>query len=156
MKQFGYQPKEAFKRGLESSFSDAATIGRWKDNLEFLFEVDYKRQEGVDYINQHHFVRYVSTGDEWYNHWIAKVEYLEDNFSDIKYFEASQRYHHTINNYFSVNIGAAQRLAEPYGYDPIEEWYTSQGFPNTTGYTAGTFTQLALDEGYEIINSLHP
>ena len=27
MKQFGYQPKEAFKRGLESSFSDASTLG---------------------------------------------------------------------------------------------------------------------------------
>ena len=97
MKQFGYQPKEAFKRGLESSFSDAATIGRWKNNLEFLFEVDYKRQEGVDYINQHHFVRYVSNDGcgnaRCWSHWIAKVEYLEDNFSDIKYFEASERYH---------------------------------------------------------------
>ena len=151
MKQFGYQPKEAFKRGLESSFSDAATIGRWKDNLEFLFEVDYKRQEGVDYINQHHFVRYVSTGDAWWNNWIGKIEYLEDNFSDIKYFEASERYHYYVNSNFSVNIGAAQRLAEPYGYDPIAEWYNLQGFPNSPGYTAGTFTQLALDEGYEIL-----
>jgi len=151
MKQFGYQPKEAFKRGLESSFSDAATIGRWKNNLEFLIEVDYKRQEGVDYINQHHFVRYVSSSDAtWWKNWIAKIEYLEDNFSDIKYFEASERYHYNVNSNFSVNIGAAQRLAEPYGYDPIEEWYNSQGFPNAPDYTAGTFTQLALDQGYGI------
>jgi len=156
MKQFGYQPKEAFKRGLESSFSDAATIGRWKNNLEFLFEVDYKRQEGVDYVNQHHFVRYVSNDGcgktNCWTHWIAKIEYLEDNFSDIKYFEASERYHYNITSNFSVNIGAAQRLAEPYGYDPIDEWYTAQAFPNASNqeYTAGTFTQLAIEQGYSI------
>ena len=33
MKQFGYQPKEAFKRGTEASFSDAATIGRWENQF---------------------------------------------------------------------------------------------------------------------------
>ena len=156
MKQFGYQPKEAFKRGTESSFSDAATIGRWKNNLEFLFEVDYKRQEGVDYVNQHHFIRYVMNDGcsnlTCWKHWIAKIEYLEDNFSDIKYFEASERYHYNVSSNLSFNIGAVQRLAEPYGYDPIDEWYTAQGFPNASSqqYTSGTFTQLAIQEGYAI------
>ena len=30
------------------------------------------------------------------NNWVAKVEYLEDGFADIKYFEASQRYRYKI------------------------------------------------------------
>ena len=42
MKQFGYQPKEAFKRGLESSFSDASTLGNWENNLNFYFKVNIK------------------------------------------------------------------------------------------------------------------
>ena len=156
MKQFGYQPKEAFKRGTEASFSDAATIGRWKNNLEFLFEVDYKRQEGVDYVNQHHFIRYVMndgcSNKYCWKHFITKIEYLEDNFSDIKYFEASERYHYNASSNLSFNIGAVQRLAEPYGYDPIDEWYSEQNFPNasTQQYTSGTFTQLAIEEGYSI------
>ena len=59
LKQFGYQPKEAFKRGTEASFSDAATIGRWENNIEFLFELEYKREQGIEYFDQHHFIRYV-------------------------------------------------------------------------------------------------
>ena len=57
--RMGYEPKEAFKNGQENSFSDAATIGKVK-GFEFLFEVDYKRQEGIEYLDQHHFLRYVS------------------------------------------------------------------------------------------------
>ena len=38
-------------------------------------------------------MRYVSSSDAtWWKNWIAKIEYLEDNFSDIKYFEASERF----------------------------------------------------------------
>ena len=51
MKQFGYQPKEAFKRGLESSFSDASTLGNWENNFEFLFQGEYKRQQGETYLD---------------------------------------------------------------------------------------------------------
>ena len=138
MKQFGYQPKEAFKRGLESSFSDAATIGRWNNKLEFLFEIDYKRQEGVDYVNQHHFVRYVA------DKWVSKVEYLEDGFADIKYFEASERFRLQIGKAgkLSVNVGAVQRLAEPYGFDPLADWVLDNGTLH--------YTYLALQEGYTI------
>ncbi len=54
--------------------------------LEFLFEIDYKRQQGNEYLDQHHFIRFV---DDKY---ILKGEYLEDGFADIKYFETSERY----------------------------------------------------------------
>ena len=82
--RMGYEPKEAFKNGLENSFSDASTIGK-VSGFEFLFELDYKRQEGIEYVDQHHFLRYI---DDKY---IYKGEYLEDGFADIKYVETSER-----------------------------------------------------------------
>ena len=131
----GYEPKEAFKTGMETSFSDAATIGK-VDGFEFLFEIDYKRQEGENYLDQNHFLRYIN------DKYILKGEYLEDGFADIKYFETSQRYRYTKNKKLSFNVGAAQRLSEPYGYDPLDEWLLSNGNLH--------YTFLALEEGYSV------
>ena len=145
--RMGYEPKEAFKTGKENSFSDAATVGK-VSGFEYLFEVSYVRQEGENYANQHHFLRYI---DDSY---ILKGEYLEDGFSDIKYFETSQRYRYKVEDLskldflpemlqkgkFSFNIGAAQRLSEPYGYNPLEEWQLSNGNLH--------YTFLAIQEGY--------
>lgn len=133
--RMGYEPKEAFKNGLENSFSDASTVGKVK-GFEFLFEVDYSRQEGENYLDQHHFLRYVA------DKYILKGEYLEDGFADIKYFETSQRFRYKRNNKLSFNIGAAQRLSEPYGYDPLAEWLLSNGNLH--------YTHLALEEGYSV------
>ena len=133
--RMGYEPKEAFKNGLENSFSDASTVGKVK-GFEFLFEVDYSRQEGENYLDQHHFLRYVA------DKYILKGEYLEDGFADIKYFETSQRFRYKRNNKLSFNIGAAQRLSEPYGYDPLAEWLLSNGNLH--------YTQLAIEEGYSV------
>tara|TARA_R110000796_G_scaffold116703_1_gene229323 strand:+ start:107 stop:1213 length:1107 start_codon:yes stop_codon:yes gene_type:complete len=148
IKKFGYQPKEAFKNGTENSFSDAATLGLWKNKIEFLFQGEYKRQQGETYLDQHHFVRYVGSdgcGEKFcWKHYIVKVEYLEDGFADIKYFEASERltYKPAQVNNLTFNFGAAQRLAEPYGYDPLEEWLLSTGNLH--------YTQLAIEEGYTV------
>jgi len=145
--RMGYEPKEAFKTGQENSFSDAATIGK-VSGFEYLFEVSYVRQEGETYNNQHHFLRYI---DDTY---ILKGEYLEDGFADIKYFETSQRYRHQVKDSskldflpkelkkgkLSLNIGAAQRLSEPYGFNPLEEWQLSNGNLH--------YTFLAIQEGY--------
>ena len=148
--RMGYEPKEAFKNGQENSFSDASTIGK-VSGFEFLFELDYKRQEGIEYIDQHHFLRYI---DDKY---IYKGEYLEDGFADIKYVETSERLRYKINlnnvkdinipevlksGEFSFNIGAAQRLSEPYGYNPLEEWLLSNGNLH--------YTFLAIEEGYSV------
>ena len=57
--RFGYLPKEAFKKGNENSFSDAATMGK-VSGFEFLFEAEYKRQQGLTFFDQHHFLRYVA------------------------------------------------------------------------------------------------
>ena len=46
--RMGYEPKENFKTGMETSFSDAATIGK-VSGFEFLFEANYTRQEGENY-----------------------------------------------------------------------------------------------------------
>ena len=84
--RFGYENRaQTFYDGTEQSWSDGANVGKVR-GLEFLFEVDYKRQQGNEYLDQHHFVRFV---DDKY---ILKGEYLEDGFADIKYFETSERY----------------------------------------------------------------
>lgn len=134
--RFGYENRaNTFYDGTESSFSDAATIGK-VSGLEFLFELDYKRQQGQTYVDQQHFIRYVK------DNYILKGEYLEDGFADIKYFETSQRYRKKLNNKLSINFGAVQRIAEPYGYDPLEEWILSNGNLH--------YTYLAIEEGYNI------
>ena len=133
--RFGYENRaNTFYDGTESNYSDAATVGK-RNGTEFLFQVDYKRQEGVEYLDQHHFIRYVA------NDWIAKAEYLVDGFADIEYFETSQRYRYNLGK-ISFNIGAVQRLSEPYGYDPLASWKLDNGNIH--------YTYLALQEGYNV------
>jgi len=133
--RFGYENRaNTFYDGTETSFSDGATLGKIK-GVEFLFEADIRRQEGVDYLDQHHFVRYV---DE---EWVLKAEYLVDGFADVEYFETSQRYKYNLGK-LTLNIGAVQRMAEPYGYDPLEEWVLDNGDIH--------YTYLALQEGYNV------
>ena len=134
--RFGYENKaQTFYDGTENSWSDGANVGKVR-GLEFLFEVDYTRQQGIDYLDQHHFVRYV---DDMY---IIKGEYLEDGFADIKYFETSERYRYKVNDKLSFNAGLAQRLSEPYGYDPLAEWMLDNGNIH--------YTYLALQQGYNV------
>ena len=133
--RFGYLPKEAFKKGNENSFSDAATMGKIT-GFEFLFEGEYKRQQGLTFFDQHHFMRYVA------DKWLAKVEYYTNGFADIEYFESTQRYRQKISKKFSLNIGAVQRFAEPYGFDPLADWVLENGNLH--------YTYLALQEGYNI------
>ena len=141
--RFGYENRaNTFYDGTESSFSDAATIGKVK-GFEFLFEADIKSQEGVDYLDQNHFLRYVAPK------WIFKTEYVQDGFADIEYFEASQRYRHKVNNKLSLNAGVLERFAEPYGYDPLEAWTLATGDIH--------YTYLAIQEGYniDVYNSIY-
>ena len=134
IQRFQYEPKTNFKDGTESSFSDAASVGR--SPFEYLFQVQYKRQEGVEYFDQHHFLRYVKPT------WFAKVEYIKDGFADIEYFESTQRLRLNGKKKLSFNLGAVQRLAEPYGYNPLEEW----SFENDRIH----YTCLAIEEGYTV------
>ena len=134
--RFGYENKaNTFYDGTESNYSDAATVGKIK-GVEFLFEVDYKRQEGVEYLDQNHFVRYVG------NNLLIKTEYLKDGFADVEYFETSERYRYNVNNKLSFNVGTAQRISEPYGYDPLATWKLGNGNIH--------YTYLALEEGYNV------
>ena len=135
IKRLGYEPKERFKNGTENSFSDAATIGLWENKLEFLLQAEYKRQQGQNFLDQQHFIRYVA------DKWMVKAEYLVDGFADVKYFESSQRYRQDWKG-LSFNVGVAQRIAEPYGYNPLEDWMLSN---NNLHYT-----DLALQEGYTV------
>ena len=144
--RFGYENKaNTFYDGSESNYSDAATIGKIK-GFEFLSEINYKRQEGTTYLDQHHFIRYVADdgcGKKFcIKHFVAKVEYLKEGFADVEYYEGSQRYRYSVNKKLSFNLGANQRLSEPYGYDPLEEWRLSNGNIH--------YTYLALEEGYNV------
>jgi len=134
--RFGYENKaQTFYDGTETSWSDGANVGK-RNGLEYLFEMNYKRQMGDEFIDQNHFVRWV---DDSY---ILKGEYLEDGFADISYFETSERYRFKVGSKLSFNIGAAQRLAEPYGYDPLASWKLDNGGIH--------YTYLALEEGYNV------
>ena len=134
--RFGYENKaNTFYDGTESNYSDAATVGKLK-GLEYLFEIDYTRQEGEEYLDQHHFIRYVD------NSYVIKGEYLEDGFADIRFFETSERYRYKVTKKLSFNIGLAQRLSEPYGYDPLQQWLLPNGDIH--------YTYLAITEGYTV------
>ena len=151
--RFGYENKaKAFYDGTETNYSDAASVGKVK-GLEYLFEIDIKRQEGVDYLDQHHFIRYSSDdncdGPFCVSHFSMKVEYLQDGFADVEYFEASERYRYKYSGDLAFSIGLTQRLAEPYGYDPLAEWILDNGNIH--------YTYLALQEGYnvDVYNSIY-
>ena len=134
IKRFGYEDRRTFKDGTEAAYGDAATIGL--SPFEYLFEVDYRRQEGIEYLDQQHFIRYVKPI------WMAKVAYIKEGFADIEYFESTQRLRLNGKKKLSFNVGAVQRLAEPYGYDPLEEWLIASGQLH--------YTCLAIEEGYSI------
>ena len=134
IKRFGYEDITKFKDGTESAYGDAASVGLAP--FEYLFQANYKRQEGVEYLDQHHFVRYVKPK------WLAKIEYIKDGFADIEYFESTQRLRLNGNKKLSFNIGAVQRLAEPYGFDPLEQWQLENNYLH--------YTCLAIEEGYSV------
>jgi hypothetical protein len=144
--RFGYENRaNTFYDGTESNYTDAATVGKVR-GFEYLFEMDYARQQGIDYIDQHHFIRYSSDDDcdgpFCIDHFAAKVEYLKDGFADIEYFELSERYRYKKSANLAFSIGAVHRLSEPYGYDPLEEWILDNGNLH--------YTYLAIQEGYTI------
>ena len=134
--RFGYENRaNTFYNGTERSYSDAATVGKVK-GFEFLFEADWRRQQGKNFLDQNHFLRYVS------KNWIAKVEYVQDGFADVSYFEGSQRFRVNANERLSFNFGVVERISEPYGYNPLEEWLLGNGNLH--------YTELALQEGYTV------
>ena len=144
--RFGYENKaNTFYDGTEISWSDAATVGKVQ-GFEYLFEIDYARQQGLDYIDQHHFIRYSSDdncdGPFCIDHFAAKIEYLKNGFADVEYFELSERYRWKKDKNLAFSVGVAHRLAEPYGYNPLDKWMLSNGNLH--------YTYLAIEEGYTI------
>ena len=134
IQRFQYEDVSKFKDGTESAYGDAATIGL--SPFEYLFEVDYRRQEGVKYLDQNHFLRYVKP------RWVTKIAYVKDGFADVEYYEGTQRVRIRGNKKLSFNLGTMQRLSEPYGYDPLEEWVLENDYIH--------FTYLAIQEGYNV------
>ena len=53
--RFDYENRaNVFYDGTEGHLGDNATLGKIK-GFEFLFEGDYRRIQGINYLNQHHF-----------------------------------------------------------------------------------------------------
>ena len=53
--RFGYENRaNVFYDGTEKSYSDAATIGKVK-GFEFLFEADWRRQQGRNFLDQDYY-----------------------------------------------------------------------------------------------------
>ncbi len=50
---------------------------------------------------------------------MGKVEYVEDGFADIEYFEASQRSRLKLGKTFYLHASVERSISEPYGYDQI-------------------------------------
>lgn len=134
--RFGYENRaNVFYDGTEKTYGDAATIGKY-DGFEFLAEADWRRQQGRNFLDQDYFVRYVADS------WVVKAEWLQDGFADVKYFEASERLRAKVGKKLSLNAGVVQRISEPYGYDPLQEWLLDN---NQIHYTS-----LALQQGYTV------
>ena len=134
--RFGYENRaNIFYDGTEKTYGDAATVGKY-DGFEFLAEADWRRQQGKNFLDQDYFARYVA------DTWVVKAEYLQDGFADVRYFEASERGRLKIGKKLSLNAGIVQRISEPYGYDPLQEWLLDN---NQIHYTA-----LALEQGYTV------
>ncbi len=134
--RFGYENRaNVFYDGTEKTYGDAATVGKY-DGFEFLAEADWRRQQGKNFLDQDYFARYVADS------WVVKAEWLQDGFADVRYFEASERLRLKIGRKLSLNAGVVQRISEPYGYDPLQQWLLDN---NQIHYTA-----LAIEQGYTI------
>ena len=134
--RFGYENRaNVFYDGTEKTYGDAATVGKY-DGFEFLAEADWRRQQGKNFLDQDYFARYVADS------WVAKAEYLQDGFADVRYFEASERLRLKLGPKLSLNAGVAQRISQPYGYDPLQIWLLEN---NQIHYTA-----LAIEQGYTV------
>ena len=134
--RFGYENRaNVFYDGTEKTYGDAATVGKY-DGFEFHAEADWRRQQGKNFLDQDYFARYVADS------WVIKAEYLQDGFADVRYFEASERLRLKLGPKLSLNAGVAQRISQPYGYDPLQIWLLEN---NQIHYTA-----LALEQGYTV------
>ena len=65
-------------------------------NLPKQIFIDYARQQGLEYIDQHHFVRHTVYD------YILKAEYLVDGFADVEYFVATATFRYV--NYEIKNL----------------------------------------------------
>ena len=139
IKLFQYEDQTRFKDGTETSFNDAATIGRLK-GFEYLFQFEYKRQEGIEYFDQHHFIRYLS------NKWIAKTEYLQDGVADIEYFESSQRFRIMYNKEWLLSNGNIH-----YTYLALQEGYNVDVFNSEYSDPQGNIVATSPEVWEEVV-----
>ena len=72
---FGYQDRERFYTGGESSLTDKATIGA-VNGWEYLFNVDATRNRGLEFLDSHLWLKWSN------NNFITKFKYVSKESRD--------------------------------------------------------------------------
>ena len=127
MALFGYQDRERFYTGSESSLTDKATIGA-VNGWEYLFNVDATRNRGLEFLDSHLWLK-------WSNEkFITRFKYTHKESRDLQFIEADFRWRKTFL-WFDFTSGYAIKGHPVYGHPAILDY-------------DGAWWELAYNYGY--------
>ncbi len=130
--RFQYEPKRGVKnagvggdwyKGDETSFNEAATIGRVR-GWEYLLKYSTNRRWDEKFVSQEYFLRYLG---DWF---IAKIKYTDFEIEDIRYAQSDLRFRKEIeleDASLNISIGIGTRNHPAYGFAPTvidSAWYS--------------------------------
>jgi len=136
--RFDYEYKvKTWYYGTEKAVADNVTIGN-AVGWEYLFNYSFIRNRGDKYTEQNFWLRYLG------NSCVTKLQLTDNQRVDLRYNSFDTRFRLPLGNW-DVTIGANFRMHDPYGINPIEDFWT----PGEQ-----SFAQLAGEFGYstEFVN----
>ena len=130
--RFDYEYKvKTWYYGTEKAVADNVTIGN-SNGWEYLLNYSFIRNRSDKFTEQNFWLRYLG------NRCVTKIQYTDNQRVDLKYNSIDSRYRIKKGN-FDFTIGANFRMHDPYGINPIEDFW----IPGES-----SFQQLASDFGY--------
>lgn len=112
--RFDYENKaKQFYDGDESSVSNYATVGA-VNGSEYLLSLEMSRNRGMEFVNHEYWYRYVG------NHFLARVDYMDNQEIQLKTFGAELRAKANLGK-FNFSVGVKHRSHPVYGINPFEE-----------------------------------
>ena len=130
--RFDYEYKvKTWYYGTEKAVADNVTIGN-SNGWEYLLNYSFIRNRSDKFTEQNFWLRYLG------NRCVTKIQYTDNQRVDLRYNSIDSRYRIKKGN-FDFTIGANFRMHDPYGINPIEDFW----IPGQT-----SFQQLASDFGY--------
>ena len=130
--RFSYEQKiKTWYYGTEKAVADNVTIGN-SNGWEYLLNYSFIRNRSDKFTEQNFWLRYLG------NRCVTKIQYTDNQRVDLRYNSIDSRYRIKKGN-FDFTIGANFRMHDPYGINPIEDFW----IPGQT-----SFQQLASDFGY--------